>query len=93
MHTPSNDRKLQRLLTAKDVEALTKLSVKTIFSYAQRGLIPHVRIESSVRFPEDDIRVWIEERTYRPRSRKPKEPAAEDDGMAVAGNGTAKERT
>ncbi len=84
MHTPSNGSKLQRLLTAKDVEELTKIDVKTIYSYVQRGLIPYVRIESSLRFPEDDILTWIEERTFRPRTRKPKEPSAEDEGMHVS---------
>lgn len=61
--------RLQWLLTAKEVEEITKIDVKTIYSYVQRGLIPYVRIESSVRFPEEEIFVWIEERTYRPRAR------------------------
>ena len=59
MKKPGNGNGLQRLLTAKEVEELTKIDVKTIYAYVQRGLIPYVRIESSVRFPEDDIRAWI----------------------------------
>ncbi len=69
MKKSGNGNGLQRLLTAKEVEELTKIDVKTIYAYVQRGLIPYVRIESSVRFPEDEIRAWIEERTYRPRPR------------------------
>ena len=36
------------MLTAKDLEALLKIDVKTIYSYVQRGLIPYVRIQSNV---------------------------------------------
>lgn len=84
MQTSSNGGKLQRLLTAKDVEELTKINVKTIYSYVRRGLIPYVRIESSIRLPEDDIHAWIEERTFRPRTRKPKEPSAKVEGVHVS---------
>lgn len=58
------------LLTAKELEALLKIDVKTIYSYVQRGLIPYVRIQSNVRFPKQQILAWIEEQNYRPRSTK-----------------------
>ena len=38
------------MLTAKELEAILKIDVKTIYSYVQRGLIPYVRIQSNVRF-------------------------------------------
>lgn len=59
---------IPELLTAKELEALLKIDVKTIYSYVQRGLIPYVRIESNVRFPKEQIIEWIEERNYRPRA-------------------------
>ncbi len=55
------------LLTAKDLEAMLKIDVKTIYSYVQRGLIPYVRIQSNVRFVKAQILDWIEEHNYRPR--------------------------
>ncbi len=55
------------LLTARDLEALLKIDVKTIYSYVRRGLIPYVRIQSNVRFVKQQILDWIEERNYRPR--------------------------
>jgi predicted site-specific integrase-resolvase len=39
------------MLTAKDLEGLLQIDRKTIYSYAERGLIPYIRIESSLRFP------------------------------------------
>lgn len=55
------------MLTAKDLEALLKIDVKTIYSYTQRGLIPYVRIQSNVRFRRHEIMDWIERQSYRPR--------------------------
>jgi predicted DNA-binding transcriptional regulator AlpA len=55
-------------MTAKDLEALLKIDVKTIYSYVQRGLIPYVRIQSNVRFSKRQILDWLAEHTYQPRS-------------------------
>ncbi len=55
------------LLTAKELEALLKIDVKTIYSYVQRGLIPYVKIQSNVRFVKEQILEWIEQQNYRPR--------------------------
>src|SRR5205814_7877349 len=38
------------LLTAKELEEMLRIDVKTIYSYAQRGLIPYVKIQSNLRF-------------------------------------------
>lgn len=50
--SPSSWQDAPELLTARDLEALLKIDVKTIYSYAQRGLIPYVKIQSNVRFPK-----------------------------------------
>ncbi|MDT8067957.1 MAG: helix-turn-helix domain-containing protein [Terriglobia bacterium] len=65
--TAENSGLMPELLTAKELEALLKIDVKTIYSYVQRGLIPYVRIQSNVRFVKHQIFDWIEERNYRPR--------------------------
>jgi predicted DNA-binding transcriptional regulator AlpA len=55
------------MLTAKDLEAVMKIDVKTIYNYVQRGLIPYVRIQSNVRFIKEEIIEWIEMHRYPPR--------------------------
>jgi len=55
------------MLTAKDLEALLKIDVKTIYGYVQRGLIPYVRIQSNVRFLKSEIVKWIEECRFQTR--------------------------
>lgn len=65
-HQPSSWN-LPEMLTAKELEALLKIDVKTIYAYVQRGLIPYVRIQSNLRFPKQQILGWIEERNFRPR--------------------------
>lgn len=57
-----------RLLTARDLEPWLKLDAKTIYQYAQRNLIPHIRIESNVRFREPEIRRWLDRHGRIPRS-------------------------
>lgn len=59
---------LPDLLTAKDLERLLKIDVKTIYSYAQKGLLPYVRIQSNLRFEKSEILHWIEEHRFRPKS-------------------------
>ena len=54
------------LLTAKELEELLRIDVKTIYSYAQRGLIPYVKIQSNLRFVRADIMTWMAEQGYKP---------------------------
>ena len=58
---------MPELLTAKELQELLKIDVKTIYSYVQRGLIPYVRIQSNVRFRRQEIFDWVEKQSYRPR--------------------------
>ncbi len=44
-----------------------RIDRKTIYSYAERGLIPYVRIESSLRFSKHQVQRWLEERSFQPR--------------------------
>jgi excisionase family DNA binding protein len=62
----NSDRWLSELLTAKELEALLKIDIKTIYRYVQRGLIPYVRIQSNVRFVKKQIAEWIEKQSHRP---------------------------
>lgn len=54
------------MVTAKGLETMLKIDVKTIYSYVQRGLIPYVRIQSNLRFPRQAILHWIEKQSYCP---------------------------
>lgn len=57
---------MPEFLTAKELEAVLKIDVKTIYTYVQRGLIPYVKIQSNVRFSKREILEWIERQSYRP---------------------------
>jgi excisionase family DNA binding protein len=56
----------EQILTAKDVEELLRIDVKTVYSYVQRGILPYFKIESNVRFRKSEILKWMEERQYKP---------------------------
>jgi len=65
--TPANGS-ANDLLTAKELEEMLRIDVKTIYSYAQRGLIPYVKIQSNLRFVRSDIMTWMAEKGYKPRT-------------------------
>jgi predicted DNA-binding transcriptional regulator AlpA len=62
----------KELLTAKEVEALLRIDVKTIYNYVQRGLIPHVRIQSNLRFVKSDVLAWVAEHSSEVQNPKRK---------------------
>ena len=75
---------MPEFLTAKELEAMLKINVKTIYSYVRRGLIPYVKIQSNVRFPRQAILRWIGEQSYRPgmvNGRDPTQPACDEDSL------------
>jgi excisionase family DNA binding protein len=56
-------------MTAKEVEELLRIDVKTVYSYVKRGLLPCVKIQSNVRFLRSAILQWMEEKQYKPGNR------------------------
>jgi excisionase family DNA binding protein len=64
---PQSARAAPELMTARELEAMLKIDVKTIYSYVHRGLIPYVKIQSNVRFLKQEILSWIEAQTHRPK--------------------------
>lgn len=55
------------MLTARELEQLLRIDVKTIYAYVQKGLIPYVRIQSNIRFIRDEILDWITQQSFHPR--------------------------
>ena len=48
-----------RLMTARELASILAISPKTIYSYAERNMIPHFKIEASVRFRGRDVAEWL----------------------------------
>jgi excisionase family DNA binding protein len=63
----ANFEALPEILTAQELEKFLRIDRKTIYSYVQRGIIPHMRIESNVRFSKHQVQRWLEERSFQPR--------------------------
>ncbi|HUR44740.1 MAG TPA: helix-turn-helix domain-containing protein [Candidatus Saccharimonadales bacterium] len=60
-NTPATESS-KEVLTAKEVEALLRIDVKTIYGYVQKGLIPYVRIQSNLRFLKTEVLAWLEQK-------------------------------
>jgi excisionase family DNA binding protein len=58
---------LPEILTAKELEALLRIDVKTIYRYVQEGRIPYLRMESNLRFSKHRVLQWLQERSFEPR--------------------------
>ncbi|MBN2374353.1 helix-turn-helix domain-containing protein [bacterium] len=52
----------QEILTLQELAELLKLSDRTIYNYAQRGLIPGIKIGAAWRFRKDDVEKWLEDK-------------------------------
>jgi excisionase family DNA binding protein len=49
------------MLTADEVADLLRKSVKTIYRWANEGLIPSIDLHGNVLFDLDEILAWIED--------------------------------
>jgi excisionase family DNA binding protein len=59
-------------MTAKEVASFLKISVKTVYSYARRNMIPlYWKFQSNVRFEKRQIIDWMKEhnQAVRPKSK------------------------
>jgi excisionase family DNA binding protein len=62
------------IMTAKEVASFLKISVKTVYSYARRNMIPtYWKFQNNIRFEKRQILEWMKEAKqadpYRSRSR------------------------
>ena len=55
----------QHLLTAQELATILHLSPKTLYSYAERNLIPHFKIETNVRFHGGEVAHSLQSRSFR----------------------------
>lgn len=51
----------EEILTLQELAELLKLSERTIYNYAQRGIIPGIKIGAAWRFRKGDVDQWLEE--------------------------------
>ena len=49
----------EQLMTARELASILAISPKTVYSYAERNMIPHFKIEASVRFRGRDVAEWL----------------------------------
>ena len=47
------------LMTIKDIAEYLQVKERTIYSWINKGIIPHYKIESTIRFKENEINEWL----------------------------------
>lgn len=68
MDTPVDDTQ-QEIMTLEEVAEYLRISVKTVYDWAQRGEIPCGKLGGSWRFKRSAIETWLEDRLGRQKSR------------------------
>ena len=58
---------LPNLMTAKELASVIRLNAKTIYSLVARGMMPYIRIGSTLLFSKAQIIAWLEGQNYHPR--------------------------
>jgi excisionase family DNA binding protein len=54
---------MEELFTVREVADKLKISVSSVYRYAEFGLIPHKKIGSSLRFTQENIETFIAGKT------------------------------
>ena len=54
---------MEQLKTIKDISKYLNVKERTIYSWINKGIIPHYKIESMVRFNLNTINEWLKERS------------------------------
>ncbi len=66
--------KFQILLKESEVAKILNVSVNTLQQWrVERKELPYIRIGGGVRYPEQEIKKYLERKTVRPRESKGKE--------------------
>ena len=51
---------MDALLTVKEAAEITRLKTKTLYAYAERRIIPHIKLGSRLFFTREKLEGWIE---------------------------------
>ena len=57
------------ILTIKELSELIRIKEKTLYQWANSGVIPYIKLNGSLRFDLDDIQTWINKCKKEPQSR------------------------
>ena len=58
---------MKALLTIEEASELTKLSIKTLYTYAEKEKMPHIKLGRRVLFDEDKLEEWVISCSVTPR--------------------------
>jgi excisionase family DNA binding protein len=58
---------VEKLLTIKQLSELIQVSQKTIYQWTHIGFIPHYKFPKGVRFRENEVEKWLQNRLKKGR--------------------------
>ena len=58
---------MEKLLTPQEIAEVLGVQPSTIYQWTHQGYIPHVKIGKFVRFRENDVAIWVENKIINGR--------------------------
>jgi len=60
---------VEKLLTPKQLSELLQVKLSTVYKWVHYGYVPHIKIGDLIRFRERKLRVWLNHREQKGRTR------------------------
>ena len=76
---------MKALLTIEEASELTKLSVKTLYTYAEKEKVPFIKLGRRVLFNEEELEKWVLSCSVIPAGENTKDAAVADEVKEPAG--------
>lgn len=61
---------MEPLLTIQEAAKLTRLSEKTLYAFAEKGKVPHVKLGRRTFFRESKLEEWIHQNSVGPEAQE-----------------------
>ena len=62
---------MKKYLTPKETAEVLRIKPVTLYVWIHRGVdIPHVRIEGTIRFEEESLQAWIDQKSQNNKRRE-----------------------
>jgi len=58
---------VEELLRAQDVARMLRIAKVTPYQWARKGVLPHYRLQGTIRFKMEDIKAFVEARRVEKR--------------------------
>ena len=60
---------MKKLIDSKELAEVMQVSIRTIYGWASKGIIPSIKIGRLLRFKVENVEAWIDKNTCKGRKK------------------------